>query len=773
MKLHFDCLTPGMYELIYRFRARQFDPEQLFFNVDGRRSGPWDYAPWTAPNAGACVLPRVCVSGSEIDRTTARVFVPRAEELERREFSGSIGFEVKQYGSIELELETDLPHPEWISTEIHPLADFKDFSITRESIRPEQRFLIETFSIDELRRAWRRNECCRRIDAILDDCGRFDPPRTQQEANGVSSQFLKGTSHPYEDDCVFWGDYLLALGLRRLILKRDDDLKQLRQWIEALIALPIWGRDSDPDGRDCDNDLTADFHMLGLTFAVSFNAGDFEPELLRRIREKIAVQARKMRRWIVSARSSWPGVISQNHAYFGYQTLILAGLALLADEHYSMEALDFLQIGAAAFRRFKDCLPSDGSYAEGVGYVPFGLQGLMPSLLLLTQTTGKSEWIPRRWLEKHLAAMNAFIADPPGDGLFIDDAVGVFPVNISVVEWVFHHANSQETKQIAQELLRKYRIFSANHPEDRATEVRWLCHDTWRFLFAPDGVPATELTGTPRSAAALEYTLLPQAGCFIADPAPGMKVIFLAGPPHGHELFGRERHTYSYGHHHPDAGNILLQDEGRWILADTGYSLCKSSAEHNILLIDGHGQHNDNYPWTPPPPWEIVPEKIRLRDFGGNRIRAGLDLGCFYPRQLALRNWNRSCWIVGEAIAVVDEVRCFQPRRMTLQWVSEYAWHRQNEMTFHNDAGWRLTLYGDARETRTDQIRPCRRWQSAEIKYFHRLQISNVDENATEFTLLSIFRRAESPGTDEALLDFLRRETADAVAPVHSAEAEK
>lgn len=713
---------PGLYEIVYAFTAPEFDPETMYFDWHGRRTGPWDYAP-SGPHNGDCLLPYVTLVRNDAQDFRARVFIPRQEELDRRWFNGRIGFYVEKTAELELRLTASLPVC-WDKAEIIRVEDFSDEKITRVGLDTTRRFWLDDESLAVLRRNWSLAPWCRRIDQILDQLSGQPPPPSLELARTVVSRHLPPECR-CEDDVVFWGDYLAALSLRLLVLDRQDDFMQLRSWIEALIKLPIWGSSDDPKGRDHNNDLTADFNMFGLTLALNWHGHRFDADLVSRIKAKIAYQAGEMFKWITGARSSWPGTQSQNHAFFGFQTMLLAGAALIDDDP---RALGWIRIAAAAFRKFVRRLPSDGSFHEGIGYIFFGLLGLMPSLFLFEQLTGR-EWLPLTWLDCHWQAMNDFSPDDLSAGFAIDDGDATVPCFEPLTLWALRHAPSESSRIAAGELLRKIAAakLGLNH--------NWLCGNFWNLVLAPEIVDLdAELSCRPTSAPLQRY--LPAAGYFIFTPRSDWKAYLFTAPPHGFELFNVEQHTYSYGHHHPDTGNVLLNYRGRWALADTGYTYCKAGSEHNILLFDGQGQHNDNYVWMPPPPWNMTPQQPRFAEYPWG-VETSVELSCYYPARLGLTRWQRTLFGFREgAMVVVDEVAAVQPGIFTVSWGSDFSW-RENETGFVNDAGIILCLAGESVDTVGETVIPARRY-AANVKPWYAIRLrSPAPESARRF--VSVF----------------------------------
>lgn len=661
-------LGEGLYEISYRFTAPGFDVDSLYFDWMDHRTGPWDYAPSFADNRGQCLLPHVRLTVMPGNTShQARVFIPRKQELDKRIFTGRIGFYVDSPREISVQLETSLENIDWQDSELTRFDDFLS-DYTEADFKTGQSFWLDRDKLDALARTWGSTPWSCKLDEILDDCARIQaaPPRTPGEARHIATTLQ--TRHFYEDSVVFPGDYLAALSLRLHIRDLPQDEEQLIRWVDALIALPYWGFTADPIGADHNNDLTADFNMLGLAIAFNWHENRLGPERTARAIEKIAYQAGEMLKWVVHSRSSWPGTVSQNHTYFGHQTLVLAGLALLGRHD---KALHWLNVAIPAFRRFATALPPDGSFHEGIGYIAFGLLGLMPSLMLLQQYTGQN-FVPEAWLEKHWKFADTLLPDDSSEGFFTDDADGELPFMLPLALWEFsRQPDSSPTKARVEGILARYHKHNAHRPPVHPLAVNfWTC--AW--------APALE-TFSPRiqSSTATSHEYLDDCGYLVINLDAKTKAYFLTGPAHGYNLFGKELHTYSYGHHHPDVGNILINRDGKWLLADSGYTWAKLSAEHNVLLVNGRGQHNDGHVWMAPPPFDFTPSRLHLARQPDGFIRGEVDLACYYPRSLHLEQWKRTVIAaIGKGMAIIDDVRLTHEGELTLSWGSDYPWHGES-----------------------------------------------------------------------------------------------
>ncbi len=676
-------LAEGLYEIIYGFEDPGFDIGSLYFEFMNRNTGPWDYAPAFAKDRGKCLLPHVELEMPSLKRKS-RVFIPRKSELDRRYFNGRIGFYVDSKQSVTFKLTASAKNAKWTDVKIERYDDFMaDYS--EKDFKLGQKLWLDKPRIDAIRKRWSSSPWANSLDIILDDCAGSPPPKNIDDAKNASATTSKSGKR-YEDSVIFPGNYITALSLRLLARDSKDDLEQLKHWTDALASLPYWGFSEDPVGADHDNDLTADFNMLGLAVALNWHREKLGIERVFRLEEKIAYQAEQMLKWIIHSRSSWPGVTAQNHAFFGNQTLILAGLSLLGR---NKRAILWLNVGIAAFKRFIKALPADGSYHEGNGYSAFGMVGLMPSLMLLQQATG-TKFIPEAWLVKHWKFIDAMLPENTEEGFSTDDGDGQLGYLAPLAMWDYaRNPASSEIRRLIGGILSKFFKYNPEHFKYHCILVNNL-----NMLWAPELGPKDF---PPRKPSKTASSYFKDSGYLVMGLDARTKVYFLSGPPQGYNLFKNDRHTYNYGHHHPDVGNILLNYDGKWILADTGYTWCKLSSEHNVLLVDGQGQHNDGHVWMAPPPFDIKPPHLKISKSKGI-TKAKIDLACYYPSSLGLKSWKRTfCGIRNKGFAVIDDVSCKIPRKLTISWGSDFPWEKipcGGKNVYENRSGCRLIFQG-------------------------------------------------------------------------------
>ena len=705
-------LPQGVYEVEFTLTIPGFDSRKLYYEWAGQMTGPWDYS-WLPENEGALLLPLadLYIDGRQSGRT--RVFIPQRDCLERGLFRGILGFRQDHDGEVTLELRASDATARCETMEVRRVWDLAA-TYRREAFHLDgQKFWLTDGIAGRVRQQWSTSRWGQHLDRALEGFKDLEPPRSQGELKAMGPALKKVVTNI--DTVVFPGHYLSALALRFVAQGRESDWEQMMRWFDAIIDLQVWGLDADPDGRDHNNDLAAAHEMFGVAVVLSWFGERLGEKRLTAARKKVRYQVGEMVKWIVSARSSWPGVFTQNHTYYGYQTVLLGSLLLMDQDE---EALEWVNIAAMGFKKFAQELPSDGTFQEGQGYECFGLLGLLPGLLLLEQVT-HAQWMPREWVRKHLGACTDLM--PPGvvPGLAIGDGDNVPPAFLPLVAWQLHDAGggtagADTARRLVRRLNRyKYDFFGLD----------FMPSSFWFALWGDTQCDAPESLGNEEPATGVAVHT--DSGHVIIDLTPEAKLYFLAGPPSGHRLLRREHHPYTYGHHHPDAGDVLLNVAGNWVLADTGYTYAKRSSEHNVLTVRGQGQHNDGYVWTAEPPAEMNPPEVQVFQ-EADCACARLDLACYYPSRLGLSSWIRRVYgVYGKGVVVIDDVLCEQPSDLTLRWGSERPWEKLGA-TYQTSCGTenvRFCSWGSIGNVAVRQIVPCKPKSSA-ARVWHALELS-------------------------------------------------
>jgi hypothetical protein len=674
-------LNPGFYEIAFALELKSFDKAILFEYAEGMNSktGPWDYALEDKGNIKKyqLLLPEIILKVEGISVSKTITFIPNEKELDSNTFRGIIGWDNDFDGDICFNLEcADYRGALFYDVDIRKVDDFKD-NRTVQDFHLAERFWLSKETLKAVKHNWNNSFWGPNIDKTLDCLKEFKAPEDMNEFRNIFSQC------PPEIRCdlTFFGNYIVCLCLRFMLFKREDDKAQLIEWVDSITSLPHWGVGT-ANGADFDNDLTAAFNLFGLVVAENWLPEVLGKERRKNVKKKIYIQTKRIVEHAKTCRSSWPGTSTQNHAFFGYQTILLGGLALLDDYP---EAIEWVNIATAAFKRFLKCLPEDGSYHEGIGYIPFALYGLMPSLLLLESVT-LEKWVPLKWLQNHWKFCDELIPDDLKTGFYIDDGADSIPTCVPLaLKGLFDSEVSDEAKGDIESIINK--LF--RHQKKRIVSSTNLLENLWGMLWNPQPKYCANFKEQPVSQN--NYTYFDKSGFVIVNLNEDSKLYFLSGPPQGYTDYS-DINRYGCGHHHPHTGNILFNYKGEWLLSDTGYSLCKKSKEHNVLTFNEIGQYSDGYVWATALPEEIDFPKVVIENIDGG-VKLTLELASYYPPDAGVISWNRciKCYY-NKGFEIMDKVKCKGLSDLSLFWGSDLPWQKTTnpfeytvkELKFHS-----------------------------------------------------------------------------------------
>ena len=134
----------------------------------------------------------------------------------------------------------------------------------------------------------------------------------------------------------------------------------------------------------------------------------------------------------------------------------------------------------------------------------------------------------------------------------------------------------------------------------------------------------------------------------------------------------------------------------------------------------------------------------------GNLLRAEIDLSCYYPSSLGLKSWKRTvCGIRGKGFAVIDDVECKEPRRLTISWGSDFPWKKISSGKipgYGNLSGCRIRFHGVDEKVSTETCIPVKKYIEVRNggKPWHALRVSTA-EKTRRHRFMTVF---SLPGTD-------------------------
>jgi hypothetical protein len=464
---------------------------------------------------------------------------------------------------------------------------------------------------------------------------------------------------------TYFGPAAANLALAWRLTGQRGYLDQAWRWISTCIGYPHWGKAHMPD-----HDLDAGWLLHGLSLAYSWLRDDLAPQRADALRHKLELQGERLYRFAVESEGGWwSSSFWQNHNWICHTGLAAAG--------YALDRPQWTERARDNFATVLDLLPADGSDAEGVVYWRYGVPWLAIYLDLLQHAEGVDWWGRGGFLR------NTF------DWRLHQCAPG-FECNLDHGDC--HDRRSGHSVAFYYKLASAYRIGEAQWLADLVAERHFwreayesgvkpgvLPEAYYELLwYDPTVQPVDPATSTPTTA---YFPDLGQVTARTSWSADATLVSFKASPGGGHGAweaatgFRRERgwDTLNAGHHHPDAGSFVLVSHGAFLAVDDGYCNRKRAANHNLVLVDGHGwADEDRYHVYKGIPYE---RQASLRDVlaADGFAHATAQTAAMFDPALGVRRCDRTLvFTPGGRLVLLDVLAADEPREWTLLLHSDH-----------------------------------------------------------------------------------------------------
>ena len=324
-------LPEGFYRCDLCTRDGTFDIDSLYIQCRFRNrrdgnipddptapvTGPWDY-----------INDRFYVPVEEVTLDGARLGdcwfdLPQLEEIRRRFIHASFGFVIGEPGRHRLEVA--LSDPRLRGRDFLPPVLRRDERTPVRSV-PLRAELIGTyprlfFGPDDVARLRRQRQTTHR--ALYEGLHRHAEQLKDLYENTPASMH-GGSATPRA-----------AMAATAALLGLLDDDASRRDLavsiVEAFIQQPHWGT-GRPGSMGCDNDIAAGRCMFQMCCAYDWLHGRADADVLRRLEDKLRLQARRMYDFAVFQRDYWPTGYYQNHCQASLHGLLAVG-ALFCDRH--------------------------------------------------------------------------------------------------------------------------------------------------------------------------------------------------------------------------------------------------------------------------------------------------------------------------------------------------------------------------------------------------------------------------------------------------------
>jgi len=440
----------------------------------------------------------------------------------------------------------------------------------------------------------------------------------QKRAYKYAKETSPKSVNKYNDNTIrALGNKLPYMAIAYLITGDEIYLRGVKKWMRALCSYPNWASNED---------LGAAHILFGMSICYDWLYDKFTPEERALYRKKITKHANIFYKLLVKGKKWWARAYLQNHNYTNVMALGIAGLALYGEVK---EAKAWIEVAKENFKQVLYWLSPDGATHEGVGYWSGSLRSLLVYFIAFTPVYGLDEIKNSPFFQKTAYYRlymslpdfkdNVNYADSPyfdwyGPGYILRCLASIF--DDGHIQWLAE------------------KIEYARGKKARYSWLDLIWYNEKIKSIPPDDLPT--------------YAYFDNLGIFVDRTSwspNGIWVFFKAGPPLGRKAFEKKFYGGA-GHVHPDEGNFLLWAYGKWLIVDNGYSLLKSTVNHNVFLFNGYGQLGEGRMWFN----ERAVKKyngyaqIKYTDFKDEYKYITADLTKIYPPEARLKKWLRT-WI--------------------------------------------------------------------------------------------------------------------------------
>ncbi|OSM07108.1 hypothetical protein MAIT1_03981 [Magnetofaba australis IT-1] len=496
----------------------------------------------------------------------------------------------------------------------------------------------------------------------------------QARAHKEGSAAPPASATRYDSDAIRGlGEGLPYLALAYLMRGQDNDLAMARRWMDALASYPDWADNSD---------IGAALLLMDMSIAYDWLHDQWSPAERERYRAKIALQAERLYKVLINHEMWWSNDYLQNHNYTSVMGLGLAGYALYGEDP---NAASWLAAAERNFTRVLRVLSPDGASHEGINYWGFGIESLLRYHLGVAPAMGLERVKSNPYMQH--AAKYRLHAALPGYRDNVDYA------DAPRFEWhgpgyILRALARIYQDGVAQWLADSIEAARARDPAPGSDGAGLSWED---LLWYDPAVGAVEPDGLPTNA------LFDNLGLMMARDGWGDDaawVFFKGGSPGGDHA--RKHGMYPGSHIHPDAGQVMLWADGRWLLNDDGYVLLKRAANHNVITINGVGQLGEGEKWFD---WKAARNGdahariIRAESLGQGYLTEA-ELAGAYPARAGLASWRRTVRFEPEQHSMQVEDAITLSRAGTIRYLMhmDRAAAQAGEMTYCLSSNARATL---------------------------------------------------------------------------------
>ncbi len=337
-------------------------------------------------------------------------------------------------------------------------------------------------------------------------------------------------------------------------------LNAAKAWMNAIANYPTWGGDQD---------LVASHILFGMSVAYDWLYDEFSPQERESYAVKMEYHAEILYKLLVNVDIWWADNYHQNHNYVNTLAIMVAGVALYdVADHPD----DYILAAYNNFTHVLQALPPDGAYTEGAAYWTYGSDALVRYFALEENVLGVDRMVTNVWFQ-NTGKYRLYTSIPA-----YNQVIQIADVYDQRQDWY--------SPMVLQRLAAKFNDPYSQWLANKIIEAHPHPPVDWKnLLFYDETIPAM-----PPDNMATQW-LFEDLGLFTSrsdwqDPSATLLVL-KAGPPMGHQAHEVLKLPTGSGHAHPDAGVILLDAYGQYMIVDNGYQYGWLTADHNTITFDG------------------------------------------------------------------------------------------------------------------------------------------------------------------------------------------
>jgi hypothetical protein len=439
------------------------------------------------------------------------------------------------------------------------------------------------------------------------------------------------------------GDTMPVLGLAYWMTGERIYIDSAEKWLRAILGVKEWSGSAN---------LGRSSWVLGSALLYDWLYQELDEDTRTAIRRRLEVEGEILMR---DNHNYWR--LLSNHCLIETAALGTAGLTLQGE---SEAAPRFLKKARERTELIIEHAPLDGAWAEGIQYWEYGTSYFLRYLEAM-RTSGTADYFPRyEWFKK----------------------AGYFPIYFSLPGMRkgainFGDCCNPREEHRWQAPFLSYLAAAAygnGHFQDYGNKLvtPQPYKFSWMDFIAYDpAVAAVDFRQLPPGKHFADTGFLVMRSSWAEDAT---LIGFRCGPGPGHRNQNHplrlERRGFGPGHQHPDINSFSIYAHGKWLAIDPGYVYVKKTADHNTVLVNGHGQAGEGGKWLDfmtfqnrlPPP-----EILRAQSNPDYDYVIG-DAGNIYVDEAALSVFRRHLLFLKPGIIVIaDDLAATAPSRF--EWL--------------------------------------------------------------------------------------------------------